>query len=238
MRRVPVQEVGQVGRVQLPPHAAGGLGGDALGLSRLLRCGFARIHRGEQPLAAVRPHLDDEPVVELGECDVEPHRAARPRAHRDAEARRPRLAAVHPYEHRLLPPPAIGRVDVHEDAVLNRDRVQVAGSEPDEREGAAILGLGIRVHRAVPRDAREHLSGREQVALAGVGAVRPAEQTIVLAPREAVGAWPLLLADAGRQIGGTVDPIEHDRPVADRGADQLVARVHERPQEAVERRPV
>ena len=109
---------------------------------------------------------------------------------------------------------------------------------PTNANGPPSCVSDLGVHRAVPSDAREHLSRREQVALAGVRAVRPSEQALVLAARQAVGTGPLLLADAGRKVDCAVDPIEHDRSVADRGADQLVPGVHERTKEPVERRPV
>ncbi len=89
---------------------------------------------------SIGAHLDDEPVLlanELGEGQIESALRARARAHRGAEARAARHAAVDGDEERAFTTRRVLAIDersLEEDPVLDGDRVEIAGANPEKRE--------------------------------------------------------------------------------------------------------
>ena len=63
----------------------------------------------------------------------------------------------------------------------------------------------------------------------------PLEQAIVAGLLQAVRAGTLDLPDPSRKVVDAVDAIEDDRPVADRGADQLEPPLDEQIEQVAER---
>ncbi len=135
-----------------------------------------------------------------------PDRAPRAGAHRDAEARRARLRTVHADEDAPLAPAAVRGV-----RTMNTRSCTAIACRSHERSptNASAVGQGLRrdpdgaIGVAVVRG-REHLARREQEALAGVGAVRPAEQPIVVASLQPVACRDPVLAD--RRAAGPSTP--------------------------------
>ena len=201
---------------------------------------LARMQLVEQLGAGGCADVDREPVVELGEREVEPARAPWSGAHRRAEAGGARQLAVDPDGERALAARPVGRVSHHEHPVLHVDRRQVAGPQPDER--VPHIGQGCRRHIdpsvVTPMRRLDRLARREQEALARVGPVRPAEQVRVVGVRQPVGPGRVLLAHTAGQIVGSVDLVEHDRAVAHGGPDQRVPLLAERPQHRCESIPI
>ena len=231
---VAVQQVRHVGGLEGAAHAFARPVGDAFGRDLLVRGRLPSLDGREQVRPARAPHVDDEPVVELGQREVEPDRAPRPRVHRVAEAGPARLLAVHADEHGALATVPVGGIELHEHAVLHRDRVQVARAEPDERVRRVVGGRGLHRERPVATDRRQPLAWREQEALPGIGAVRPPEQTIVVAMGEAVRPGALGLADADREVAHALDTVQHDRPVPHGRPDQPEPLLRELVEQGVE----
>ena len=176
--------------------------------------------------------LDDEVVAvveHLGERQVEARVRSRPRAHRDAEARPARLAAVHGDDERSV---------TGTDAVEDRHRVQLARPHADEgvaRAWLRLLELGQRAVLAEPGAPQPHL--RRQLEL--LPRVRPdgvAEQRVVVAALAAgSGRRPARRSSrpAGRRSS---ELVVDDRAVGDRRTDDGVAAALKRREEPVERR--
>ncbi len=169
--------------------------------------------RERSPAAMTSPRAvpvsSDEPVLvpvhDLGEGQVIARPVAGPwtGVHRHAEAGAGRRAAVNHDQQQVRPAGLVDGVRVaipQEHAVLDADRLQLAG--PDAEEGVALGGrrLGadgeIAVRRA-PRTPQADV-GREQVLLEGLGPDRVAEQGPVVPAPQAVAAGGLLVGPPGR----------------------------------------
>jgi hypothetical protein len=109
---------------------------------------------------------------------------------------------------------------VEEDAVLDRDRVEVAGAGADER---VARRFDRRRRRALAVARPEPELGREQEVLPRCRADVEAEQSLVVAASQAVSAALLLVRPARREVSGRLDLVVDDRVRADRGPDQAVA---------------
>ena len=98
---------------------------------------------------------------DLGQRQVEAALGARAGAHRDAEARASRGAAVDGDEKGTLPARTVVALDVgalEEDTVLDRDRVQVARTDAEERKRPS--GAGSSVNSVVPSSLRRACQSR------------------------------------------------------------------------------
>ena len=187
----------------------------------------------------LRPDLDEEavPVLgELGEGEVEAALRTRARSHRRAEARAARLAAVDDDDEGPLATERVVALDVaalEEDAVLDRDRVQVAGSgtEEGQRPVGRRLLLDHRCRAVRRRGAPEADARGHELLLPRVRADRPAEDGVVVATLDPVGRRLVMRRPAVRQLVGGRDLVQHDRAVAHGRADHAIAllpqRVHE-----------
>ena len=125
----------------------------------------------------------------------------------------------------------------HEDPVLDGDRGQVAGANADEGVARPLLLLLLVGDRPVLRPPRlpEGQVRREEVVLPGVRADVEAEERLVVALVEPVGAALLLVGQPLGQVGGRGDLLVDDRPVADRRADHRVAPLGQSCDQVVER---
>ncbi len=192
--------------------------------------------------AAVGADLDDEPVLvadELGEREVEPALGARAGAHRRAEAGPAGHAAVDGDEERSLAAGGVVAVDVRsleEHPVLDRDCVQVARADADERErplgGRLLDELGLAAVGPA-RLPESHPRGQEP-ALPRVRPDRVAEPRLVVAALEPVGGRLLHLRPAGGQLVGRGDLLVHDRALAARRPDDAVPSIAEHADERMQ----
>ena len=189
--------------------------------------------------APLRARLDRErmPAIFQYLCqrEVETRLGARAGVHGHAEAGPSRLAAVHGDQKRPLAVRPIQGVGVHEDFVLNRDRVELAGSHAQERVRRGVERLGperesLRLSIGLP----EASPRREQELLPGVRTNRVAEQSGVIAPFQPIGAAVLPVGPAFGQVRRGVDFVVDDRAVADRRPDDAVPATGERVQQMLE----
>ena len=133
----------------------------------------------------------------------------------------------------------VGRVDVapaQEDAVVHGDRVQVARADADEGDRLGVLRLvdELELGLAVPARANSVSVGGWRKRFHDCGPDGVAEERVVVAPRQPVGACLLLVRPPGGQVGGRADLVVDDRPVRERGAEQQVAALDQRLEEAVQ----
>ena len=214
----------------------------ARGRSRSSGCASPPRQLREHLGAALAADLDEEavPAVEdLGQREVVACLGLRTGAHRDAEAGAGGLEAVDGDDERVLAARrvvAVGVAAAEEDAVLDRDRVQLAGAHADERERRILerLLLDLEAAVAAPRppepDAR-----RKQELLPRVRADRVAEARLVLAPLEPVGAGVLDVRPADRQRRRPIRARRRRSRRRARSARRRGTRGRQRDQEALER---
>jgi hypothetical protein len=172
-------------------------------------------------------------VGQLREREVEAALRPGARAHRGAEARPAGLAAVDGDDEDAFPPLRVVAFDVaalEEDAVLDRDRVEIARARAEECERTVGRRLlldrgGAAVRRRRPPEA--HPRG-QQLLLPRVRADSPAEHGVVLAPLDPVRRRLVVRGPAVRELVGRRDLVEHDRAVANGRADDPVALLAER----------
>ena len=197
---------------------------------------------GQHLGATIGADLDDEPVLvadELGEREIETAFGPRARSHRGAEARPARDAAVDGDEERLLAARRVVAVDVRaleEDPVLDRDRVEIAGADAEERKrplGRRLLDE-LRPALVVPTRLPEAHARGQQPALPRVRADRIAEPRLVVAALEPVGGGVLHLRPPGGQLVRRRDLLVDDRAVPARRPDDAVAAITEHPDERVQ----
>ena len=179
------------------------------------------------------------PGEDLGQRQVEAALGARPGAHRRAEARASRGAAVDGDEEGTLPARTVVALDVgalQEDTVLDGDRVQVARADAEEGERPVRRRLLGELRPAVVAAARlphPDASG-QQPALPRVRPDRVAEARLVVPTLEPVGRGVLHLRPAGRQLVGGSDLLVDDRAFAARRPDDAIAAVAEYADERVQ----
>ena len=171
-----------------------------------------------------------------GEIEVLPRLGAA--ADAGAEAELGGVAAVDGDEERVRAPGGVVGVLVlaaDEDAILDRDRRELARPDAEEGGGAGIGHLVVDGEAAVlpPRLPEAH-ARRQQLGLPRMGADRVAEEGLVVAPGEPVLRRGLLVRPAGRQGGRRLDVGVDDGAVADRRPDDAVSAIAERAEEAVE----
>ena len=118
--------------------------------------------------------------------------------------------------------------------------MQLAGADADEGVGRRVVALLGDLELAVgaaPGPPELQL-GRVQEPLPGLRADRVAEQRLVVAAAQPVGAAVLLVGPADREVVAAGDLVVDDRAVAHRRADQLEAALAQGREELVERTPV
>ena len=135
-------------------------------------------------------------------------------------------------------PSAVLRVDVlafEEHAILYGDCRELAGAHSDEGKFRVGLRLGgDRDLGALALRMPEIATRRVQIFFPRVGADDIAEERVVVAPLQAVGAALLLVRPAGRQIFDAGDVVIDDRLVANGGAANPVAGRAERGNEGLQ----
>ncbi len=210
------------------------------------RCGDLRVRRPRRhvsasrgrrrasvPASAVKPPSSSVsamsyPVVHRGPVSIETQKQVSPG-----------VAQFTPIATAPFATRAVGGIGDHEDLVLDLDRVQVAGAQSDERvANVGQVGAGaIRMLAVgVPRAGLDRLARREEVSLAGVGPVRPLEEAGRRpSARDGTCPGPWTSRMPAREVVDAVDAVEHDRAVADRGTDQLVAPLDQEGEEPAER---
>ena len=164
-------------------------------------------------------HLDDEPVLvtdELGEREVEPALCPRPRSHGGAEAGAARNTAVDGDEEGVLPSRRVVTVDVRpleEDPVLDRDCVQIAGADAEQRErplGRSVLDE-LRVTLVVAASLPQAHARGQQPSLPRLWPDGIPEPRLVVTPFEAIGSCVLDLRPPRGQLVGRRDLLVDDR---------------------------
>ena len=159
---VGLQQVADVGDVERAAHRRARSLGGGVGRVPLVALGVAVLERREHvgPTLAADLHHEAVAVVveELGQRQVEAGGDPRAGVHRHAEARPAGAPAVDRHEEGVPPAGLVVGVDVpvaHEDAVLDRHRVQVARAHAHERVARRRLGridlerpVGCRAVRA------------------------------------------------------------------------------------------
>ncbi len=190
-------------------HLAGGAGDDLRAPRDVAGGCRARRQLGEHGLAGGRAGADEEAVVaveELGQGEVEAVGRSGPAAQRGAEAEVRGVAAVDgDDEHVGAPRGVVGVLEAaaEEHAVLDRDRRDLARLHAEKRRRLRRRRLLLDRESAVAaaRLPEAHARGQE-LALPRVRPDRVAEDGVVVAPREPVGAGRLLVRPAGGEVGG------------------------------------
>src|SRR5271165_4389779 len=171
-------------------------------------------------------------VEELGQRDVEAGVGLRTGSHGHAETGATSLATIGGDDEGPFAPRLIVRVDIgpaEEDAVLDGDRMEVAGAHADEckrrcRLGVVVDGNAVAVLRRPPQaDARW-----VQEFLPGMRADGVAEKGIIGAALDAVSAAVLDVGPASREVGDTLNIVEEDRLIAEGRPDDAVAAPRQR----------
>src|SRR5689334_524631 len=144
---IPGEEVADVGRVEPAPHALRGAVDRGPGRGQVRGGRRPAIERGEHVGAALAADLDQVAVLaleDLGQREVVAHADPRPGLHRHAEAGSGRLVAVGGDDEGILAARCIvlvGDAAAHEHAILDLDRVELAGPDADQRERRRRLRL-------------------------------------------------------------------------------------------------
>src|ERR1019366_6791481 len=93
----------------------------------------------------------------------------------------------------------VGQVSLGEDAVMDPDRVQVAGPDAEQGEARRVDGSGLDLHlRADPPSAPQQLARGEQQRLPPLGTTDIAKQRLVAALTEPVAAALLEISHPAR----------------------------------------
>src|SRR5581483_1496229 len=159
--------------------------------------------------------------------------------HGRAEAGAARLEAIDRDDEEALPPRDVVAIAVsvaHEDAVLDRDRMQLAGTHADERERRLVqrLLLHARESVVVPARAPEAEPRREEPALPRVRPDGVPEQRVVLSAAKPVRACFLLVRPARRERPDAGEVVVDDRAVPDGRAEHAIAARSQRPDQPFE----
>ncbi len=169
------------------------------------------------------PDPDDESVIELGQCDVEPVANLGTGSHRGAEAGRRCGHAFDGHDERIRPPRGVVGIDrrtVLQDAVLDAEGGELAGAHAQERVGDLRAFDGREGDRTAvsPADRQRH-AWREREPLPGGRADDVVEQPVAATLHEPVLARRLVGRDAVRQLVHAVDLVVHHGAVAGRRSD-------------------
>jgi len=240
--QVALEQVAEVEGLHRAAHPAGG------GFERTLRLlDVGRLARpagesAEQLGAPLRAGLDEEAMLaleQLGDRQIGTGFDFRAGAHRRAEARAARLEAVDRDQEDVLAPQRVVAVGVgaaEEDAVLDRDRVQLARAHADEGERPVVAQLLVD-HGCVAVAAgapQAHPRWKEE-ALPRVRADGEAEAGLVIAPFEAVAPAVLAIGPPDRKLARRGKLVVDDRSVAERRAEHAVPVVAKPADQIVER---
>ena len=180
-------------------------------------------------------------VDQLGESQIEAAAGLRAGLHRDAEAGIAGLRAVDGDDEGILPSRLIVGVGVavaDEDLVLNTDRGQVAGANPDEGVAGNFLRFLLEVDLAISSLTAPPESERrgKEMALPGIGPDVVCEERGIVPLCEPVAAALLLVCESLRQISGRGNLLVEDGPIANGWADHSEAPAGELGDQLVERR--
>ena len=176
---------------------------------------------------AVAARYDEEAVParveQLGQRKVKTLVRDRAGAHRDAEARAPWVGAGQRDDEVGLAPGHVCRVghgSLCEDAVVDRDRVQVAGPDAKEREVLPINDRRLDLYLGTdPSSAPQQLAGGEQQRLPRLRPGDVAKHRLVTALTKSVAAGVLQISHAAGQLIDRLDLRVDDRTVPDRRPD-------------------
>ncbi len=183
---------------------------------------------------------EEVPVVvdQLGQGEVEPGPGLGSGSHRRAKAGAAGLAAIDREDECLLAPDPVGSIPIlaaKEHPVLDRDRPEFAGADPDE--GEPLRGRVVfdgREPVAVTARLPEPLDRRVQEAFPGMRPDGIAEIGHVAAPFEAIAAAVLTVRPAGRKLVEAGQRVVHDCTVAHDRADHAIAAARQRDDDPVE----
>src|SRR5581483_2616743 len=203
---VPGEEPAEVRRVEPAAHPLRRAGRGRFGRVEIDLARRAARQLREHLAAALAAGLGEQPVTaveELRQREVVACVDAWPRAHRGAEARPARLEAVDGDDEGVLPAGGVVPIRVaaaEEDAVLDRDRVQLARAHADQGERPLWARLLLDVEAlAVPARPPEPDAGGHEELLPRVGPDGVAEARLVLAALEPVASGRLLVRPARGQ---------------------------------------
>ena len=178
------------------------------------------------------------PVEKLGQGDVEPLLNARTRAHRNAEARASRLAAIDGHDQRAFAQGLVMRVNVHvadENPVLDLDRANFTRPHADKGEtiGRRRFGRNAGV-RAIAFGRPKSQLRRMQMLLPGLRPDGITKERLVIATGQSVAAAVLLIRHPAGQIVDGFDIVVNDRLILHGGADGAIAARPDRPQQGLQ----
>ncbi len=206
-------------------------------------CVVGRRPEGEpldQSLARRRAGPDDEPVVELGQRQVEAVRDLGTGAHRGAEAGARGRLALNGDDQRGRPPRHVVAVDRRagrEDGVLRSEGRDLAAAHPEVGDERGIRYRVLEVGLAGdPTADGERDTRREGLVLPGRRADREVEQAVGARRLQPVRPGRLGRGPARGQVGDRDDLVVHDGALADRRADDPAAVGMEHLQQATELR--
>ena len=141
-------------------------------------------------------------------------------AHRDAETRAAWLEAIDSDDERVFSARRVVAVDelaLDQDAVLNRDSLELAGANAEEGERRIVGRLLLDLETALPTlSPPEAQARRQQKLLPRVGPDGIAETGLVVSSLEAVAPRGLLVGPADRKLCGRRELVVDDRPLANR----------------------
>ena len=169
-------------------------------------------------------------VDQLGQSQIEAAAGLRAGLHRDAEAGIAGLRAVDGDDEGILPSRLIVGVGVavaDEDLVLNTDRGQVAGANPDEGVAGNFLRFLLEVDLAISSFVAppESEPRGKEMALPGIGPDVVCEERGIVPLCEPVAAALLLVCESLRQISGRGNLLVEDGPIANGWADHSEPRL-------------
>src|SRR6516164_1116376 len=228
---VAIEQILDAGGVHRPAHLARRTGHRLLRRYQIFRSRLPARHLYQDLGAAFRPDLDQKLVAAafqgFGQRQVEPERGLGPRLHRHAEAGPSRLSAVDRDNDRSFSSGLISGVHmlpVEEHPILDRDGVQLAGANADERKLGWLLAILRDLKPAIARAVGlpQPRGGRKQKLLPRVGTHSVAKQGPVGPGLEAVGPPILLVGPPRGEIGGRPDLVVNDRAIPHGGAHQPV----------------
>src|SRR5665647_2763240 len=217
---VRVQQVAQTVRVERPPHVLRRRSADLLGAEMVL---FARRQDLDAPraglqvvedlLAAVAARDYEEAVrvlvEQLGQREVETLIGDRAGAHRDTEARASRVGAGQRHDERGLAPCdvcRVGHLPLRQDAVVDRECMQVAGPNAEQRQALRVDDSGCHLLvGADPSTAPQQLARGEQQRLPRLRTRGEGEQRLVVALAQPVAAGVLEISHAARKLIDRLD---------------------------------
>src|SRR5665647_1882011 len=217
---VRVQQVAQTVRVERPPHVLRRRSADLLGAEMVL---FARRQDLDAPraglqvvedlLAAVAARDYEEAVrvlvEQLGQREVETLIGDRAGAHRDTEARASRVGAGQRHDERGLAPCdvcRVGHLPLREDAVVDRECMQVAGPNAEQCQALRVDDSGCHLLLgADPSTAPQQLARGEQQGLPRLRTRGEGEQRLVVALAQPVAAGVLEISHAARKLIDRLD---------------------------------